>query len=77
MALVFSIAHSFAFTSSFSKRRSSILGDVAGMRRGDYYPSIGGGVGHDSPMNDGINEEGARGSGPAIEQRRQEQSKQR
>lgn len=61
MALVVSIAHGFSFTSSFTKRRSSILCDVVGMRRGDYYPnpSIGGGGGDHglSSTNDGINEE--------------------
>ena len=61
MALVVSIAHGFTFTSSFSKRRSSILGDVAGLRRGDYYPNLGGGD-HDFPMNDGVNEERTHGS---------------
>lgn len=37
-----------------------MLGDVAGLRRGDYYPNLGGGD-HDLPMNDGVNEEKTHG----------------
>lgn len=37
-----------------------MLGDVAGLRRGDYYPNLGGGD-HDFPMNDGVNEEKTHG----------------
>jgi len=37
-----------------------MLGDAAGLRRGDYYPNLGGGD-HDLPMNDGVNEEKTHG----------------